>query len=338
MARHSVASIVTGCLARPAPRCRSDSLSPRSPRPSRNCRGCAARSAAAPRLLVKRDDAAVRVRRQQGPQDAAGGGRGAVARRRRHADHEPAACSRTMRASRPPPRRGSACGCMLVVNGASAQRNGANAQRAARSPARRRDPLRRRAARSARRPWKRPRPTSARAGRRPYVIPLGASTPLGAAAFVHAVAELLRADPAARRHRPRLVVGRHAGRARRRLRPRRRQDAGHRHQRRRAARGARRRDPAHPRRPRRPARATERERFDSADVDVDDDFVGDGYGVPTPASARRSSCWRGPKRSSSIPTYTAKAMAGLIAAFAPASSARTRRALLAHRRTGGLFA
>ena len=59
------------------------------------------------------------------------------------------------------------------------------------------------------------------------------------------------ADSASRRHHPRLVVGRHAGRARRRLRPRRRQDAGRRHQRRRAARGADGGDPAHPRRPRR---------------------------------------------------------------------------------------
>ena len=34
-----------------------------------------------------------------------------------------------------------------------------------------------------------------RAGRRPYVIPLGASTPLGAAAFAHAVTELLEQIP-----------------------------------------------------------------------------------------------------------------------------------------------
>ena len=34
------------------------------------------------------------------------------------------------------------------------------------------------------------------AGRRPYVIPIGASTPLGAAAFAHAVTELLsQIDP-----------------------------------------------------------------------------------------------------------------------------------------------
>ena len=34
-----------------------------------------------------------------------------------------------------------------------------------------------------------------RSGRRPYVIPLGASTPLGAAAFAHAVTELLEQIP-----------------------------------------------------------------------------------------------------------------------------------------------
>ena len=50
-----------------------------------------------------------------------------------------------------------------------------------------------------------------RVGRKPYVIPIGASTPLGAAAFVHAVTELLEQIDSAGRHRPRDVLRRHAG-------------------------------------------------------------------------------------------------------------------------------
>ena len=149
------------------------------------------------------------------------------------------------------------------------------------------------------------------AGRRPFVIPLGASTPLGAAAFALAVAELLTQIPA-----PDLIVcstssgGTQAGLV-----------AGC------ALHGVATRvigisadDPSAS------IGAAIRgildglERlldapgaFAQARIEVDDRFVGGGYGVPTPASteavelaARREAIFLDP-------TYTAKAMAGLIA-------------------------
>ena len=61
-----------------------------------------------------------------------------------------------------------------------------------------------------------------------------------------------------------------------------------------------------------------------APIDIDDRFVGDGYGIPTPQSteaielsARREALFLDP-------TYTAKAMAGLIARARAASSAKGR--------------
>jgi len=148
-------------------------------------------------------------------------------------------------------------------------------------------------------------------GRRPFVIPLGASTPLGAAAFALAVAELLTQIPA-----PDVIVsstssgGTQAGLI-----------AGC------ALQGVATRvigvsadDPS-------PSiAATIRgileglERlldapgtFAQARIEVDDRFVGDGYGMPTPASieaielaARREAIFLDP-------TYTAKAMAALLA-------------------------
>jgi len=148
-------------------------------------------------------------------------------------------------------------------------------------------------------------------GRRPSVIPLGASTPLGAAAFALAIGELLGQISA-----PDVIVcstssgGTQAGLV-----------AGcilHRI----ATRviGVSADDPA-------PAIAASIRAildgletligapgaFANAAIDVDDRFVGDGYGIPTPAStealelaARREAIFLDP-------TYTAKAMAGLIA-------------------------
>ena len=69
------------------------------------------------------------------------------------------------------------------------------------------------------------------AGREPYVIPIGASTPLGAAAYVHALTELLEQIDSARRHRSCDIIRRDTSRARRRLRAGGHSHASHWHQR-----------------------------------------------------------------------------------------------------------
>jgi 1-aminocyclopropane-1-carboxylate deaminase/D-cysteine desulfhydrase-like pyridoxal-dependent ACC family enzyme len=149
-------------------------------------------------------------------------------------------------------------------------------------------------------------------GRRPFVIPLGASTPLGAAAYAMAVTELLAQIPP-----PDLIVlstssgGTQAGII-----------AGCRlHGLSTRIVGISADDPS-------AAIAGEVRRIlggleallgmpagslTDAPIDVDDRFVGDGYGIPTPQSieaielsARREALFLDP-------TYTAKAMAGLIA-------------------------
>jgi 1-aminocyclopropane-1-carboxylate deaminase/D-cysteine desulfhydrase-like pyridoxal-dependent ACC family enzyme len=151
-----------------------------------------------------------------------------------------------------------------------------------------------------------------RAGRKPYVVPLGASTPLGAAAFVEAVRELLeQIDP------PDVIVhatssggtqaGLVAGCALARVKTR--------------VVGVSADDPADA------LEATVRrildglapllgllsDRFRDVNVHVDDRFVGGGYGVPTDESREAVTLTA---RSDAVfldPTYTAKAMAGLIA-------------------------
>ena len=149
------------------------------------------------------------------------------------------------------------------------------------------------------------------AGRTPYVVPVGASTPLGAAAYVLAVRELLQQiEP------PDVIIhstssgGTQAGLA-----------AGC------ALAGVRTRvlgisadesAPALEADIRRivdgiPALVGVDDRLDAVRVQVDDRFVGDGYGVPTAASREAIDLLA---RSEAIfldPTYTAKAMAGLIA-------------------------
>jgi 1-aminocyclopropane-1-carboxylate deaminase/D-cysteine desulfhydrase-like pyridoxal-dependent ACC family enzyme len=151
-----------------------------------------------------------------------------------------------------------------------------------------------------------------RAGRRPYVIPIGASTPLGAAAFVQAIAELLKQiDP------PNAIVhstssgGTQAGLV-----------AGCR------LAGI----------PTRvigisadePAAALERDirrilaglgslldlgsgKLDDVPIDIDDGFVGEGYGVPTEESREAMKLLAGTEALFVDQTYTAKALAGLIA-------------------------
>jgi 1-aminocyclopropane-1-carboxylate deaminase/D-cysteine desulfhydrase-like pyridoxal-dependent ACC family enzyme len=158
-------------------------------------------------------------------------------------------------------------------------------------------------------------------GRRPYVIPLGASTPLGAAAFALAIGELLAQTAA-----PDVIVtstssggtqaGLVAGCALHRLPTR--------------VIGVSADDPSAS------IAAAIRgildglERlidapgaFAHARIDVDDRFVGDGYGIPTLASthaielaARREAIFLDP-------TYTAKAMAGLLARLNTAELAGT---------------
>jgi 1-aminocyclopropane-1-carboxylate deaminase/D-cysteine desulfhydrase-like pyridoxal-dependent ACC family enzyme len=151
-----------------------------------------------------------------------------------------------------------------------------------------------------------------RLGRRPYVIPIGASTPLGAAAYVAALFELLQqADP------PDVIVhatssgGTQAGLV-----------AGC------ALAGIATRvigisaDE--------PAAALERDvrrlmsglatllgmepsRFDGTRVEIDDRFVGEGYGVPTPESRAAIELAARTEALFLDPTYTSKAMAALVA-------------------------
>ena len=168
-------------------------------------------------------------------------------------------------------------------------------------------------------------------GRKPFVIPLGASTGHGAAAYALAVTELLAQMPA-----PDVIViatssggtqaGLLAGCAMHGLDTR--------------IIGISADDPA-------ASLSAEIRRvhgelaglvglgpdvFEAAPIEVDDTFVGGGYGVPTPAStealelaARREALFLDP-------TYTAKAMAGLIAK-AHADGFAGRRVLFWH--TGG---
>ena len=150
------------------------------------------------------------------------------------------------------------------------------------------------------------------AGGRPYVIPIGASVPLGAAAFVEATSELLaQTDP------PDVIVhstssgGTQAGLV-----------AGC------ALAGLRTRvigisaDETS-------ARLTAdvrallgelpslfgggRDRFAASEIVVDDSFVGDGYGIPSKASIEAVTLLARSEALFLDHTYTAKAMAGLIA-------------------------
>lgn len=151
-----------------------------------------------------------------------------------------------------------------------------------------------------------------RVGRHPYVIPMGASTPLGAAAFVHAVTELLeQIDP------PDIIVhatssgGTQAGLI-----------AGC------ALASAKTRVIG--------ISADERSadlertirnilsglaallgfdssRFDGVEVAIDDEFIGPGYGISTTESRAAIELCARTEALFLDPTYTAKAMAGLMA-------------------------
>jgi 1-aminocyclopropane-1-carboxylate deaminase/D-cysteine desulfhydrase-like pyridoxal-dependent ACC family enzyme len=153
-----------------------------------------------------------------------------------------------------------------------------------------------------------------RVGRVPYVIPLGASTPLGACAFVQAIAELAQQiEPpdlivhatssggtqaglvagCALAGWPTRVVGISADESSAVLQ---RDIRG-------ILTGVG------------PLLGFAPERFAAAAIEVDDRFVGDGYGIPTPESQEALEMTA---RSDAVildPTYTSKAMAAVIAAI-----------------------
>jgi 1-aminocyclopropane-1-carboxylate deaminase/D-cysteine desulfhydrase-like pyridoxal-dependent ACC family enzyme len=169
-------------------------------------------------------------------------------------------------------------------------------------------------------------------GRRPYVIPIGASTPLGAAAFVRAVAELLaQIDP------PDVIVhstssgGTQAGLA-----------AGC------ALAGVHTRvlgisadeSSADLSRSIRsivdglpPLLGIDTLRLASMTIEVDDGFVGGGYGVSTEASRAAITQLARTEAIFLDPTYTAKAMAGLIERWRGDDFATAKTVLFWH--TGG---
>ena len=162
------------------------------------------------------------------------------------------------------------------------------------------------------------------AGGVPFVIPIGASTPLGAAAFVLAVAELLeQVDP------PDVIVhstssgGTQAGLVAG-LRDRRCRDAGARHQRRRG--GAASLARGHP-----DGSWTGSLELGLTSplrdvaVEIDDRFVGEGYGIPTPESRDALELAARTEAIFLDPTYTAKAMAGTDRASADAGRSTRRR-------------
>ena len=171
-----------------------------------------------------------------------------------------------------------------------------------------------------------------RAGGRPYVIPLGASTPLGAAAFVSAVDELLaQVDPpdvilhatSSGGTQAGLIAGCRLARVRTRVI------------------GISADDPA----PTLEATigsllsglgsllGVGADRFAGASIEVDDTFVGEGYGVPTDASREALLLCARSEGLFLDTTYTAKAMAGLIARVKAGAFTDAQTVLFWH--TGG---
>lgn len=200
-------------------------------------------------------------------------------------------------------------GCLLVANGAPAARPTANALLDRLFGAE----LRYVVSREARVPAMAAAAAELRGkGRRPFIIPLGASTPLGAAAYALAVAELLAQIPA-----PDTIVlstssgGTQAGVI-----------AGCRlHGLSTRVIGISADDPS-------PAIGGEVERIlaglealagcvrgmlTDALIEIDDSFVGGGYGIATPPSSEALDLCARHEALLLDPTYTAKAMAGLIA-------------------------
>ncbi|MBA2303381.1 MAG: D-cysteine desulfhydrase family protein [Acidobacteria bacterium] len=201
-------------------------------------------------------------------------------------------------------------GCVLVVNGAPPARPTANALLDALLGAE----VRYVADRSERAPAMDGAAAELRrAGRRPYLIPLGASTPLGAIGFVSAWRELCDQMPAVPdviihssssggtqaglvagcvlSGEPVRIIGVSADES----------SAGLTTEIRRILEGLP------------PLLDLPSNRFASVDVEVDDRFVGAGYGVPTVESVEAIQLLARTEALFLDPTYTAKAMAGLIA-------------------------
>jgi L-cysteate sulfo-lyase len=170
------------------------------------------------------------------------------------------------------------------------------------------------------------------AGQRPYVIPIGASTPLGAAAYVQAVREM-----AAQIEPPDWIfhstssggtqAGLVAGCELAGLRP--------------SVTGISADESAADltREVRRilaglgPLLGFSETRFANVPFEVKDDFVGSGYGIPTAASREATELAARTEALFLDPTYTAKAMAGLIHAVRVGAFLETQTVLFWH--TGG---
>ncbi|OFW11802.1 MAG: hypothetical protein A3H96_27135 [Acidobacteria bacterium RIFCSPLOWO2_02_FULL_67_36] len=219
--------------------------------------------------------------------------------------------------------------CVLVVNGVKPERPSANALLDALVGAE----IRYVATREERAPTvERIAGEMRRGGGHPYVIPIGASTPLGAAAYALAVAELLQQIPA-----PEVIVhstssgGTQAGiiagcellgAATRVIGVSADEPAGILEA---DIRGILAGLPA--------LLHIEPGRFDGVPVEVDDRFVGGGYGVPTDASIEAMRLTARTEGLFLDPTYTAKAMAGLIARVRDGEFDKTPTVLFWH--TGG---
>jgi 1-aminocyclopropane-1-carboxylate deaminase/D-cysteine desulfhydrase-like pyridoxal-dependent ACC family enzyme len=199
--------------------------------------------------------------------------------------------------------------CVLVANGAAPERPTANALLDRLLGAE----IRYVATREERAPAMEQAAAELRArGRRPFVIPLGASTAHGAAAYAHAVSELLTQMPA-----PDTIVlstssgGTQAGLiagcllhglATRVIGISADDPAA-------AIAGEVRRNLADLE----PLAGVESGRLANAPIEIDDTFVGGGYGVPTVDSTSAIELCARSEALFLDPTYTAKAMAGLIA-------------------------
>ena len=174
------------------------------------------------------------------------------------------------------------------------------------------------------------------AGRRPYVIPIGASTPLGAAAFAHAVTELLEqiAPPDVIVHSTSsggTQAGLVAGCALAGIRTR--------------VLGISADEPAAvlAAEVRRilvgladligPVAGSQSRPLADVEIDIDDAWVGGGYGVPTPHSREAIDLLARTEAIFLDPTYTAKAMAGLVARLRRGAFKDTETVLFWH--TGG---
>jgi 1-aminocyclopropane-1-carboxylate deaminase/D-cysteine desulfhydrase-like pyridoxal-dependent ACC family enzyme len=177
------------------------------------------------------------------------------------------------------------------------------------------------------------------AGRAPYAIPIGASTPLGAAAYVHALTELLEqiAPPDVIVHSTSsggTQAGLVAGCALAGIRTR--------------VVGISADEPAATLAGdvRRilsgladligPGSDAHARALAGAEVEIDDRFVGDGYGVPTPQSRQAIELLARTEALFLDPTYTAKAMAGLLAALRAGELKDAETVLFWH--TGGQVA